>query len=206
MEAFVPELPTNILPSLHQPNVVVFALYIRTGFADVSATQEESMKQGLSNLKLRNPKDPSYRDRAENIIQCALQLETQHNNASSRFVWMVVSDSQKLKEWIVDKYDTRTTSKKREIVVTQSKGAHSRPSRTPSTKDIAEAIVDWYLIGESDLVITDKQSPTFGGTGALRTARPLYDAGDCTRLPLVHSGPRDLQGDRKRRKAPKRVY
>jgi hypothetical protein len=200
MDTFVPNLSTIILPPLHHPDVVVFALYIRTGFAEIS---------GLGNVKIRNPEDPSYRDRAANIIRCALQLEKQYNNTSNHFVWMVVSDSPKLKEWMYDEYNMQTTEKKRDIVITQSKGTHSRPSRTPSTKDIAEAMIDWYLIGESDLVITNKESPTFGGTGALRTARVLYDAGDCARLPLVHSGRRetdDRKGDHKRRKWARRQY
>ena len=60
---------------------------------------------------------------------------------------------------------------------------HTRTQRDPSTADLAEAVIDWYLVGESDLVVTDSGSPSFGGTAALRTARPLYDArgGKCFR-------------------------
>jgi hypothetical protein len=35
-----------------------------------------------------------------------------------------------------------------------------------------EAFRDWYLIGESDVVVSNYMSPSFGETAATRTIRP----------------------------------
>ena len=171
-EAFIPDLYTKIMPRLDQPDAFVMALYMRTHLAE-RAKRGEKQRQVMEG--------PSYHDHATNIIQCALKLEQQLN--VSRSVWMVVTDSPDLKQHISES----NVSSNRDIVTTQSRGTHSRPSRTPSIVDIAEALIDWYLIGESDVVISDKASPTFGGTAALRTARPLYDADDCSQLTLIHN-------------------
>lgn len=167
------------------------ALYIRTHNADRMSHKERhaQAEEGES----------TYRDRAMDILDCALQLEKQQDNAT-RTVWLVVTDSPKLKQWISKEY----SSNRRDIVTTPSRGVHSRPSQTPSIQDIGEALVDWYLLGESDIVITDKESPTFGGTAALRTARPLYSADKCTQQPLIHDEAR--RGDFKVKKHPPRQY
>ena len=183
VEAFVPGVFTDILPRLNQPEKVVMALYIRTHHADIVANQEQARKQNASRV---TKKESSYQDRATNIIKCALQIERQRN--ASRSVWIVVTDSPKLKQWIFDTYSSTNRNETREIVTTPSRGVHTRPQRAPSVSDIAEALVDWYLIGESDIVISDKESPTFGGTAALRTARLLYNAEECVPLTLVHNG------------------
>ena len=68
--------------------------------------------------------------------------------------------------------------------------------RDPSLADFAEAIIDWYLIGEADLVIMDQNSVSFGGTAALRTARTVFDAsrthpwskGKCQKAVPIHRG------------------
>jgi len=181
---FEPDLFTRILPTLHQDNTLVMALYIRTGHADVMATKEKD-----GNGKATEATTTAKRF-AEKIIYCALGLEQEYlsNNtfSYSQVVWMVATDSQFVKEYVTKTHDSRhvnTTTIPREIVTTSSRGVHSRAARDPSTADFAEALIDWYLIGESDLVIVDAtMAPSFGDTAALRTARPLYKA--CWNPPL----------------------
>jgi cytochrome c556 len=40
--------------------------------------------------------------------------------------------------------------------------------------EVAEALIDWYLTGESDLVVTDNSAPRFGDTAATPTVWPYY--------------------------------
>ena len=100
---------------------------------------------------------------AKKIVNCALGLEQEYllsNNTASQYsqvVWMVVSDSPFCKGWVNETYGHRfvdNTTIPREVVTTSSRGVHSRASRDPSTADFAEALLDWYLIGESDAVIS----------------------------------------------------
>lgn len=108
---------------------------------------------------------------------------------------MLATYSPYLKMWVADTYDTHnnaTAISRRQVVTTKSRGVHTRATRSPSTIDFGEALVDWYLIGESDFVISDWNSPTFGGTASLRTDRPYYKVpvkGDpqfCSIAPIVH--------------------
>jgi len=119
---------------------------------------------------------------------------------------MLASDSVHLKQWIsksyglqnanekvsVDKQRWKSWSIPREIVTTRARGVHSRPGRNPSTADVAEALIDWYLLGESDLVVPSAPGFTFGTTAALRTARPYYDPAMCSKplpfKPCQHHG------------------
>ena len=112
---------------------------------------------------------------------------------------MVLSDSPEAKKSAIDGYSGKDANARlpenkqkwksrvipREVLTTGSRGIHVRPERNPSTSEFAEAFLDWYLIGESDAVVTDMQS-SFGPTGAMRTNRPLYRGGKCEQLPLVH--------------------
>lgn len=174
---FEPLLFTKILPMLHRENTFVLALYIRTGFADVQATKEQTNSTAHEGIIAAT-------NLAKKIVNCALGLEQEYllsNNTTSHYsqvIWMVVSDSQFCKSWVNETYGHRfvdNTTFPREVVSTSSRGAHSRASRDPSTADFAEALLDWYLIGESDAVISDQiMAPSFGDTAALRTARPLY--------------------------------
>jgi len=104
-----------------------------------------------------------------------------------------------LKEWIVERYNdtdaaaadsvpTGTNNEqkygsrqvRRRVIVTRSRGRHTRLSEGPASADFAEAFLDWWLLGECDVVI--KNMLSFADTAALRTATPLYD-GDAF-LPL----------------------
>jgi hypothetical protein len=101
---------------------------------------------------------------------------------------MVVTDSAHLKKGLVEDYssvDVRDLSGgptnktilpiPRQVLTTQSRGKHTRTYRRPSTADFAEALIDWYLIGESDAIATERTVfSSFETTAALRTNRPVY--------------------------------
>ena len=158
---FVPNLFTRILPTLRDPSSFVIALYFRTGRTD-----------GRDNNSID-----------QNAINCALGLEEDHvpKGSFSRAVWMVVTDSPSLGRAIVSQYHDETTKSKgpsgtvmrREIVTTSSRGVQTKPKVKPKTADFAEAMIDWYLLGESDVVVSSGGF-SFGTTAALRTARPVY--------------------------------
>ena len=135
--------------------------------------------------------------------ECILKLEQEYiANAEydfSKIVWMVVTDSAYLKQRITDMYTSanvvvQTTSVAnktnafipREIVTTTSRGTHTRTKRNPSTADFAEGMLDWYPIGESDLVFINRKYFTYGTTAALRTNRRVYESASCTELTLIH--------------------
>jgi hypothetical protein len=69
-----------------------------------------------------------------------------------------------------------------------------------------EAFIDWYLIGESDIVVSDNESPTFGGTASLRTFRPYHDAITCRKLPLLHNETEKVENMKLMIKHPVRQY
>lgn len=169
---YQPDLFSSLLPKLHSKEALVIAVYIRTG-----VTETYGIKKEGTNIGARN--------RAQYVLNCAMHQEqrllsaTNHNK--SRVVWMVVTDSRDIKWWVRDSYvntNVTTTSGEipREIITTQARGAHTKPTLDPSTADFSEAFLDWYLIGESDVVVADFNGPSFGDTAALRTARPFYKA------------------------------
>mmetsp|Transcript_6465 Transcript_6465/g.10718 ORF Transcript_6465/g.10718 Transcript_6465/m.10718 type:complete len:204 (+) Transcript_6465:282-893(+) len=170
---YQPNLFTTILPTLRDPiNAFVLSIYIRTGQTE-NLQLEERMEK--------------YRTQAERIIKCALHVEeekvisSKQSNEDTVVVWMLVTDSQYLKTWITETYSSSDggDARRRIILTTQSRGAHTKVTRQndASTADFAEAFIDWYLIGETDAVVADHTAPSFGKTAAFRTARPYYKAG-----------------------------
>ena len=198
---YEPELFSRILPKLQNESNLVIALYIRTGHTDKVAKAEKAGQ-------IVEEEDEAFcRDVAERCVQCVLSLEEKwvsdkgelaSLSSFSRGVWMLVTDSAYLKKWIRESYDgqdaanVQWNSKEvvvipREVVVTRSQGRHTRSSQNPSTTDFAEALIDWYLLGESDLVVKNS-GYSFGSTAALRTARPLYEVDTSPRV-LRHHRP-----------------
>ena len=195
---FEPELFTKILPALQDKNALVLALYIRTGQTDHAAHAEKNRTHVKEDAK-------AHQDTALPVLKCAVNVENDYLSGldkghamPSRIVWFLATDSTNLKDWIRETYSGRDVNVhvsekqkrkmvKREIVLTGARGAHTRTSRSPSTADFAEALIDWYLIGESDVVITVNHWFSFGTTAALRTARPIYSADKkCSRLKWIH--------------------
>lgn len=184
---FEPDLFTRILPTLQDESTLVLSVYLRTDQTDWVANAE---KEGKS---AREQTEQGMRAFLDNYVSCILNVEREHLSVPSsytRVAWMVVSDSPVLKQMIATAYTTENVNTNdaavavpREIVTTTTRGIHTRATRNPSTADFAEGMIDWYLIGESDVVLSNKANfYTFGTTGALRTARPIYDSGTCTKL------------------------
>jgi hypothetical protein len=158
---FQPDFYTSLLPKLRDPDTLVFSLYIRTGHTE---------HRHISEFKER------YRSKAELIVQCALQLEDHMLQIlnRSKVVWMVVTDSQYMKQWITEDYTFHGDTWNRTILCTRTRGAHTKATIVPSTADFVEGFLDWFLIGESDIVISDHSGPSFGNTASFRTARLHY--------------------------------
>jgi len=198
---FEPELFTKIIPAIHDEKTLTVAIYIRTGLTEIDARKEAKGDGG-------DVYNPVKRYAKPKTVKCALTLEQDFLKQStdgltySRVVWMVVADSQAVKQWITENYSGQEVARlspkskageedksaplvvKREVLSTRARGVHTRNIRKPSTLDFAEAVIDWFLIGESDVVIAN--GPSFGATGSLRTARPYYSLQFCTFLPTVH--------------------
>lgn len=203
---FEPQLFRMILPTLQDEEALVMTIYIRTTVTDKKAQRERAGQAAESDLFAEEDKLKG-RNIERNYLQCAFHLEDQYLSGSlelginiSRVVWMLVTDSTYLKQRIIDSYSTQDANSRlptdrqkwksrvipREVLGTRSRGMHTRTGRNPSTADFAEALIDWYLIGESDLVIMSERF-SFGATGALRTARPIYDVKSCSRAVLYSS-------------------
>ena len=201
-----PTLYTKILPTLRdEHHNLVMAVYIRTGLTDRVADAERS-NQTLWHKKASTLLARSMENSKKNFVvtpytKCVLQKEQEYlaNNgiAFSKVVWMVVSDSQFVKQKMVQEYTSSNIPRSpslsspptsppriipREIITTQSRGIHTRPGRHPSTLDFAEGVIDWYLIGESDVVFTNGKGYTYGTTAAQRTARRVFDSTSCNEL------------------------
>jgi hypothetical protein len=192
---FEPDLFTRILPTLRDESALVMTIYIRSGHTDRAAKAEKGGK-------VAKQMTDTYRRWAMPCLQCALNIEERYLSKDegltfSRIIWMVVTDSTYLKQWITESYGSQDANERvvpdkrkwtnrvipREIVTTTSRGVQTRTARNPSTVDFAEALIDWYLIGESDLVVTSNQAYTFAATASLRTTRPFYDAANCFEIP-----------------------
>ena len=199
-----PKLFNTILPTLRDPESLVFAIYIRTGNAEPAKQSSLSKQPNDSN------QDDEYLRRG---VQCALGLESEYLSdrqpddvpilpAISKVVWFIASDSTSLKNRAIDLYSSKDVNTgipqsqrkyfdrviPREILVTSSQGKHTKPSVNPTTNDFAEAFLDWYLIGESDVVFV-QGSYTFGVSAALRTATPVMKRihNACERIHLKKS-------------------
>lgn len=173
-------LEATVLPTLHNPTFLTLGIYIRSGQADQKANEERGLASGSNGTK-------NAQTVAQGPINCALQLEQQIWQAQQqqqqqgryqhvqKIVWMVISDaSAQLEDWIMREYNNGTN---RTVLFSQSHGRHSRPQRNPSTHDVAEGLLDWYLLGETNAVIMNNAWYSFGFTASLRTSRVVYEAG-----------------------------
>lgn len=173
---YQPNLFTKILPALSDSSTIPLTLYIRTGYTDQIADAEKA------GVDVPLPADSEATTPTKSVTDCALELEARYLEISKRqsgidtppiyFTWLVISDSMTSQEWVVSEFSTET----RQVLTTQSRGRHTKPGSHPSTVDFAEAFLDWYLLGESQAVITSNRWYTFGFTGSLRTSRPFYEA------------------------------
>lgn len=207
---FEPQLFTRILPTLRDPETLAINLYIRSHFTD-DRLKNASVEENMENYR---DMTEEYVKCALSLEK--EHLSNTSGVEFSQVAWMVVSDckftpknmnafsingrlksflllcaAQVIKHYIADLYDGKEANSKnravlrRRVLTTESRGIHTKPNIQPTTSDFAEAFIDWYLIGESDMAIVPHSS-TFGFTGGLRTARPIYGSHACTRKVLVH--------------------
>jgi len=178
---YEPTFYSNLLPTLREERTLVLAVYIRSGFADVATAAENRGENATDSIVKGHA-----RGHMEDSVACAVALEEDMISQDTggkygRVVWMVVSDSPTVKDHLADEYGGKhlqapTRSIPRQILHTTAKGMHTRPKRGPSTADFAAGFLDWYLLAESDVVVTTGGIYSFGAVAAIRTARPLYSA------------------------------
>jgi hypothetical protein len=182
---YEPELFTRLLPSLRDSTALVMTVYIRTGLTDQMVREERNVsaaKNSIATIEMQ-------RQTAKLSINCALQVEKEYlssNRVFSRVVWMEVTDYVGLKREIIEEYSSENvlvesdaisnnTRIPRIVLTTRARGKHTRTARKPSTDDFVEAFIDWYLIGESNVVVSDRTvKSSFEMTASLRTNRPIY--------------------------------
>jgi len=196
---FEPGLFDEMLPVLRDEEALVMGIYIRTDWADMSRTQSKSLivrnKGYVSpNGTLLTKGMKFFHGRSQRTLSSAISMEYKYltgefepNRRFSKVVWMVSTDAPFIKEGIINSYDGKDVNTgiseskypsqviPRKVVTTGSEGRHTRFSELPSTTVFAEAFIDWFLLGESDLVITDEYS--FADTAAMRTSRPVIKHG-----------------------------
>ena len=191
IKKFEEKLQSDIFPALQDTNNLVVTVYYRTGRADAKPDEESSEKDIAG-------KEADL----EKSIQCAKTVEKNYIDGTfaldrgfTGIVWNVISDSPYVRRDIESKFggEQLTSSKgqtyARRVITTSSRGAHTKTQANPSVEDFAEGFLDWHLIGESDAVVIHK-AWSYGVTGALRTARPVYRPDDGCHIPavLVHEG------------------
>jgi len=188
---YMPSLFTNILPAVRDTTALIIAVYIRTGRTDDKALEE---REGKASGHYNHTHVDS------DLLRCAAEQEKQLllDDVYGKYksaVWLVITDSADTASSVVEQYHGKMESVRnrrkvpRRVISTQSQGIQTRPARNPSTGDFADAALDWWLIGEADIVVTHGVM-SFGTTAALRTALPLYTAikGECKRRELDMDG------------------
>lgn len=136
------------------------------------------------------------------VANCAMSIERERLSIMphvTKVVWMVITDSPYSGRLLASEYNETTVAAassednrrmrglamRRTVLTTSSRGVQTRPKRSPTTGDFGEGILDWLLLGESDVTIVSG-GLSFGATGALRTARPVYNAiGGCTEMSMI---------------------
>lgn len=193
---YEPKLFTEILPALRDETAAVVAIYIRTSQADVgadSSIDEESLRETAKGYTRRG-------QMLEQILLMKLGINHQHKRDIRSVTWLVVTDSVYLKSHIKSSFGGRDANAlvakpmqkfpgrviPRRVIYTQSRGLHSKAKNKGGTDVFAESMIDWYLIGESDIVVTGPF--TYGHTASLRTSRPVYDYNDGKELQLIRPG------------------
>jgi hypothetical protein len=160
----------DMLHALRQPEAFVLSLYIRTFHSDQLEDREKTIE--LVNAS----------------IACAFKIEKEYIKDShvQNVTWLLLTDSPDLKRRIKEDYSQESPplgekEVSRRVLVTSSRGLHTKGYLRPSTVVFAEALFDWYLIGESDAVVTSS-STTYGVSAAARTGRPTFRQLDCRNI------------------------
>ena len=193
---YEPRLFTELLPALRDESTAVVAIYIRSSQTDFGADSninEESLREMAKAYTRRG-------QMLEQILLMKLGVNHQHKRDIRTVTWLVVTDSVYLKSHIKSSFDGKDANAlvakpmqkfpgrviPRQVIYTQSRGLHSKAKLKGGTDVFVESFIDWFLIGESDIVVTGAFS--FGLTASLRTSRPVYDYNDGKELQLIRPG------------------
>ena len=175
------KLFTQILPTLQDPDNLVIGVYIRTGATEGKTSANvgyEAIDDAeahitaaaeILNCALKQERHFASGDKGNGGLL---------RRKPERIVWMLVTDSNHLKKYISKEYGgkavvvvgdtaddtTRTRSTiPRDVITTSSAGAHTRPRGGANNNDndgsidsqrtetFASAVIDWWLLGESDV-------------------------------------------------------
>ena len=200
---YEPKLFTELLPTFREETTAVVTIYIRSSQTDVgadSSIDEGSLRETAKGYTRRG-------QMLEQILLMKLGVNHQHKRDIHSVTWFVVTDSVYLKSHIKSSFDGKDANAlvakpmqkypgrviPRRVIYTQSRGLHSKAKHKGGTDVFAESLIDWYLIGESDIVVTGPF--TFGLTASLRTSRPVYDYNDGKELQLIRPGDPPVGGE-----------
>ena len=202
------KLFTHLLPTLRDPNNLVLGIYVRTG------ATEGKTSAGAGYEVVEDAE--AHIAAATEILDCARKQEAlyvqllggEESGASrqpqrriNKIVWMLVTDSHYLKEYVSTEYDGMDvvmpdrgrddatdgpiTSTPRVVLTTSSTGAHTRPKGAGSshesdgsidaqrTEAFVSAVIDWFLLGETD--VSYDTFPSGAHTRRLDTHAPASD-------------------------------
>ena len=185
---YEPNLFTHLLPTLQDPTALVIGIYIRTGATEGKASAAAGY-EAVDNAE-------AHIAASKEILNCAQEQEIHFGKGKEddesggivrrkpkpqRIVWMLVTDSRHLKEYVSKEYggvdvvvrndkrvgdtagdgDAPTSTIPRVVLTTSSTGAHTRPKGAVTefdggidaqrTEGFASAVIDWWLLGESDV-------------------------------------------------------
>ena len=161
------------LPSTPE-NAFVISLYIRTGYTD---------------LMVKDPDTPDVLRASvvQTYARCTQQVEQELlRSHHDRIVWQVISDTPSIKNQLQTEFDAQVVHHQdrtltRHVLQSPALGKHTRARIGPSTQDFAEAVRDWFWIGDADAVVATA-AYTFGKMAARRTARVFYNVHQCAVL------------------------
>eukprot|EP00808_Paulinella_micropora_P029075 g83325.t1 len=160
----------SFLTKLRDPSSLSIALYVRV--PGLSEGRGEATLPGLG---------------THPYVKCARHLENMYSEGFDTVTWIVITNSDSMRKLFLQ-YEshahqpTTYSWRRRVLVTTTAEGTHTRLAVNnqhelegpgPTNQVIAEGMLDFFLLGEVDLVVTDVMY-SFGSLGGMRTARPVY--------------------------------
>jgi len=178
----------RLLPILRNREALKIAIYLRTNVADRLMVPKDSI---LENVRLRESHDIPAIDAVAPFAKCAQQLEMEFGQ-TREIVWLIVSDSLALKDAVAQRF----SGPNRKVMHTTTNGlntelgtdckninsaecaagnithhTHHRDASNSTLQAIQEAFLDWWLLGECDLVVVSRSSGSYWQGGAARTGK-----------------------------------
>ena len=181
-----------ISAAMTAPRTLAIAIYMRT-WASHETARLPDREIDVQRLPTRNNWSAVERYGYAATVRCALHLERRWGAGFDKIVWFVASDDVSVRRTLSEEFDQSAASGTRRVVTTHSRGRHTAPAMyhgraasrqqrnysrkqlNQQTRAVAEATVDWWLLGEADLAVVgtfNRASPdTFVRTALARTSR-----------------------------------